>query len=104
MDRSTMYAADLYASAFAEDPLNEEAGKRHRCVVLQPGSSQSEMETLEGFLGRKLKFKAFFDELDHLKRGDSLGSGAHIFGHLDASQARLRNFKVLTKLEERFVF
>lgn len=66
VNRSTRYAADLYASAFVEDLLNEEAGKSYRYVVLQPGSSQSEMETLEGFLGRKLKFKAFFDELDHL--------------------------------------
>lgn len=61
-----MYAADLYASAFAEDPLNGEAGKRYRYLVLQPGSSQSEMETLEEFLGRKLNFETFFDELDRL--------------------------------------
>jgi metallopeptidase MepB len=63
-DRSMVYAADLYAGAFAEDPLNEVAGRRYRYMVLQPGSSQSEVETLEKFLGRKLSFNAFFNELE----------------------------------------
>jgi metallopeptidase MepB len=59
-----VYAADLYASVFAKDPLNSVAGKRYRYLVLQPGSSQSEAKTLETFLGRKPNSEALFDELE----------------------------------------
>jgi metallopeptidase MepB len=56
-----VYAADLYKSGFAKDPLSSAAGRRYRYLVLQPGSSQSEAETLENFLGRKPSSEAYFD-------------------------------------------
>lgn len=43
--------------------MDSDAGKRWRYLVLQHGSSRSEAETLENFLGRKLNSKAIFDEI-----------------------------------------
>lgn len=63
--RSLVCAADIYASAFAQAPLSPDAGKRYRYMVLQPGSGQSEAETIEEFLGRKPNSQAYFDCLTH---------------------------------------
>ncbi|KAH6659174.1 hypothetical protein BKA67DRAFT_509095 [Truncatella angustata] len=60
---SKVYAADLHASAFAADPLNTSTARMYRRTVLQRGSSQSEMETLEKFLGRKPNSQAFFRDV-----------------------------------------
>jgi metallopeptidase MepB len=39
------------------------AGKRYRSIVLEPGSSRPEAETLELFLGRKPNGEAYYSEL-----------------------------------------
>jgi Zn-dependent oligopeptidase len=54
MTRPMVYAADLYSNVFAEDQLSSTAGRRYRYMVLEPGSSQSDMGTVENFLARKL--------------------------------------------------
>ncbi|KAM0228809.1 hypothetical protein ACHAPO_010445 [Fusarium lateritium] len=60
---SMVYAADIFAYAFARDPMNPEAGRRYRHQVLEPGSSRPEMEILKDFLGREPSSKTIFDEL-----------------------------------------
>lgn len=60
---SIAYSADLFASAFAKDPMNTTAGRRWRYQVLEQGASRSEMGILEEFLGRKPSTKAILDEL-----------------------------------------
>ncbi|KAH8662372.1 hypothetical protein BX600DRAFT_488253 [Xylariales sp. PMI_506] len=57
---SKVYAADLYASEFAKNPMDPAVARRYRYTVLQPGSSQSPMKTLEEFLGRKPNTEAYF--------------------------------------------
>ncbi|KIL85192.1 hypothetical protein FAVG1_11621 [Fusarium avenaceum] len=61
---SMVYAADLFASAFAQDPMSPEAGRRYRYQVLEPGSSLPEMKILKGFLGREPSCKTIFKELN----------------------------------------
>lgn len=57
---SETYARDMYASAFAKDPLSVEQGMRYRNLVLAPGSSKDGMELLRDFLGREPNSHAFF--------------------------------------------
>lgn len=54
---------DMFYSAFKEDPMNKEAGRRYRHMVLEKGAAQDEMLTLENFLGRKPSVEAFYWEL-----------------------------------------
>ncbi|KAL3428032.1 peptidase family M3 [Phlyctema vagabunda] len=61
---SKVYAADLYSSIFASDPLNKAIARRYRNDFLKLGSSQSEMKTLEDFLGRKPDAESFFSEIE----------------------------------------
>jgi len=63
---SEVYAADLFETAFAKDPLSPEAGRKWRYEVLERGSSQPELEMLERFLGRPLKLDAI---VEHIVRG-----------------------------------
>ncbi|KFA72049.1 hypothetical protein S40288_02328 [Stachybotrys chartarum IBT 40288] len=60
---SRVYAADLWLTCFASDPMNEEVGMRYRRLVLQPGGSRPEMQSLEAFLGRRPGVEAFFREV-----------------------------------------
>lgn len=63
MPRSKVYAADLYNTIFKNDPLNPSIGRRYRYGVLRKGSGESEMKTLEGFLGRKPNAQSFNSDL-----------------------------------------
>lgn len=60
---SQVYAADIYASVFKDNPLSEIQGRRWREVVLEKGSGESEADLLERFLGRELRVEAQFDEM-----------------------------------------
>jgi metallopeptidase MepB len=62
---SMVYAADLFASTFAQDPMSPEAGRRYRHQVLELGSSRPEIEILKGFLGREPTCKTIFEELNN---------------------------------------
>lgn len=61
--RSIVYAADLFATGFAADPMDPQAGRRYRQLVLERGSSLSEAEILSDFLHRKPNSRAIFDHL-----------------------------------------
>lgn len=58
--RSEMYAADLFDTFFAKDPMSAEQGRKYRHGLLEKGGSRPEMETLVGFLGRKPRAEAFY--------------------------------------------
>ncbi|KAK5138429.1 hypothetical protein LTR08_000015 [Meristemomyces frigidus] len=60
---SMAYAADLFAAAFAKDPMSAAAGRRWRYQVLEPGASRPEMGILKDFLGREPSIQAVLDEL-----------------------------------------
>ena len=61
---SMAYAADIFLSTFAKDPMNAAMGRRWRYQVLEVGASRSEMELLCDFLGREPSTKAILDELN----------------------------------------
>ena len=60
---SLVFAADMYASVFKEDPLSTQAGKRYRREILEPGGSRDEMESLKAFLGREPNVNAFIEQI-----------------------------------------
>lgn len=60
---SQVYAIDIYASVFKDNPLSQVVGRRWREIVLEKGSGESEADLLERFLGRELLVKTQFDEM-----------------------------------------
>jgi len=54
-----MFAAQIWASAFEENPLAKDQGQRYRDVVLAPGASRDPTDILEEFLGRKIDIGDF---------------------------------------------
>ena len=60
---SQVYATNIYASVFKENPLSEIEGRRWRQMVLEKGSSENEADILERFLGRKFRVQAQFEEM-----------------------------------------
>ncbi|KAJ3472042.1 hypothetical protein NLG97_g11338 [Lecanicillium saksenae] len=60
---SDVYAADMFRAAFSENPMDKEAGRRYRRIVLQPGGSRDLMELLKEFLGREPSIEAFYKDL-----------------------------------------
>lgn len=42
--------------------MDQDRGRKYRYMVLEPGGSQSEMETLTAFLGRAPDTRAFCEE------------------------------------------
>jgi Zn-dependent oligopeptidase len=57
---SEVFACDMYASAFAEHPLDARTGYRYRHQVLAPGGSRDASDILQDFLGRAPQEEAFF--------------------------------------------
>ena len=53
---SLMFAADMYATVFAKDPLDPARGRLYREKILRPGAAQDELETLKvnSFTGHAL--------------------------------------------------
>ncbi|OBT89533.1 hypothetical protein VE02_01108 [Pseudogymnoascus sp. 03VT05] len=60
---SKVLAMDMFNSVFKKDPLDGEAGRRYRHMVLEKGGSQDEMETVVRFLGRRPTSEAFYRSL-----------------------------------------
>ncbi|RPA74369.1 zincin [Ascobolus immersus RN42] len=60
---SQVFSTDMFYQAFKKDPMNPEAGRRYRKLVLERGGSQDEMESLKEFLGREPNADAFLEEL-----------------------------------------
>ncbi|KAI0670768.1 Metalloprotease [Trametes maxima] len=60
---SLVFAADMYAAVFKDDPLDPVRGRRYREKILCPGSSKDEMDLLKDFLGREPSSEAFIEQL-----------------------------------------
>lgn len=60
---SLVFAADMYATVFKNDPLNPAFGKLYRDKILLVGGSRDETESLEDFLGRPPNSDAFLEEI-----------------------------------------
>lgn len=60
---SKVLAMDMFDTVFKKDPLDGEAGRRYRRMVLEKGGSQNEMETVVQFLGRRPTSEAFYKSL-----------------------------------------
>ncbi|CDO71484.1 hypothetical protein BN946_scf184909.g78 [Trametes cinnabarina] len=60
---SDVFAADMYATVFKDDPVDPARGRRYRENILRPGSSKDEMDLLKDFLGREPSSEAFVKQL-----------------------------------------
>ncbi|ETW81741.1 Metallo peptidase M3A [Heterobasidion irregulare TC 32-1] len=60
---SLVFAADMYATVFKQDPLDPALGQRYRESILKPGGSREETDSLKEFLGRPSNSDAFLKEL-----------------------------------------
>lgn len=60
---SNVFAADVFFTKFAKDPLNVKNGMDYRNKILARGGSRDEMDNLVDLLGRKPKSDAFLAEL-----------------------------------------
>ncbi|BAF07030.1 probable thimet oligopeptidase [Oryza sativa Japonica Group] len=56
---SEVFAADLFASKFKDDLLNQHAGLRFRNKVLAPGGSKNPLDIISDYLGREPSLQAF---------------------------------------------
>ncbi|XP_078433640.1 zincin-like metalloproteases family protein isoform X2 [Wolffia australiana] len=56
---SEVVAADIYASKFQEDIMNQRAGLQFRNKVLSPGGSRDPMLIIQEYLGREPSIQAF---------------------------------------------
>lgn len=59
---SRIYAADMFATIFKDNPLSPANGKKYRQCILAPGASKDAIELVTDFLGRAPKRDAFFEE------------------------------------------
>ncbi|OBZ71150.1 Thimet oligopeptidase [Grifola frondosa] len=60
---SLVFAADMYATVFKQDPLDPARGQLYREKILLPGGSRDEIDSLKDFLGRPPNSEAFIKEL-----------------------------------------
>ncbi|KZV91237.1 zincin [Exidia glandulosa HHB12029] len=60
---SSVFAADMFRTVFAKDPLSPQAGRLYREEILRPGGSRDEMDSLKAFLGRPPNAEAFLEQL-----------------------------------------
>lgn len=60
---SQAFAADMFYTAFKNNIMSTETGRRYRYTVLEKGGSVDPMEILETFLGRKPELEAFYEEI-----------------------------------------
>jgi len=71
---SLVFAADMYATVFKNDPLDPALGEKYKKCILVPGGSREELDSLKEFLGRPPNAEAFMKELF----GDSKTSSANL--------------------------
>ena len=57
---SEVFSADMFYTAFKDDPMNKAQGRRYRKTILERGGTMDEMAYLKEFLGRDPKPDAFF--------------------------------------------
>ncbi|KAK4763660.1 hypothetical protein SAY87_013098 [Trapa incisa] len=58
---SEVFAADIFASKFQDDPLDTNMGVKFRNKVLAPGGAKDPIEIMTDFLGREPSIQAFLD-------------------------------------------
>ncbi|CAA6668038.1 unnamed protein product [Spirodela intermedia] len=58
---SEVFAADLYASKFQDDLLNQHAGLEFRNKVFSPGGSRDPLEIIRDYLGREPSIQPFIE-------------------------------------------
>lgn len=56
---SQAFSADMFATVFAQGPMNPQAGAKYRKEILEPGGGRDEMDSLKAFLGRAPSSEAF---------------------------------------------
>ncbi|KAH7103196.1 Metalloprotease [Auriculariales sp. MPI-PUGE-AT-0066] len=62
---SLVFAADMFAQVFKEDPMSPAAGAKYRREILNPGGSRDEIDSLKAFLGREPNANAFIEQIMH---------------------------------------
>ncbi|PKA49920.1 thimet oligopeptidase [Apostasia shenzhenica] len=67
---SEVYAADIFASKFQDDLLNQHSGLQFRNKILAPGGSRDPYDILSEYLGREPSTRGFID----IKTSNSLPS------------------------------
>ncbi len=60
---SRVYAEDMFSRFAKEGVLNPKTGRDYRHWILEKGSSQEEIDLVQGFLGRKSNNKAFLKSI-----------------------------------------
>ncbi|XWW93938.1 hypothetical protein V2A60_001877 [Cordyceps javanica] len=60
---SKVFSTDMFYTAFKEDPMNGEVGRRYRKLVLERGGSMDENVMLHEFLGREPNPENFYKDL-----------------------------------------
>ncbi|KAL1336485.1 hypothetical protein HN51_030841 [Arachis hypogaea] len=58
---SEVFAADIFASKFCNDVVNQHAGMQFRKKVLAPGGAKDSIEVLSDFLGREPSIRAYIE-------------------------------------------
>lgn len=59
---SEVFSADMFCSAFKENPMSKTQGRRYRRTILERGGTMDELKYLTEFLGREPNPKAFFQD------------------------------------------
>ncbi|KAH6659444.1 metallopeptidase MepB [Truncatella angustata] len=60
---SKVFAADIFYSMFAKDPMNTRESLRYRRAVLEKGGIRGDLQNLTEYLGREPKVDAFYHAL-----------------------------------------
>lgn len=60
---SKVFSTDMFYTAFKENPMNGEAGRRYRKLILERGGSMDENVMLKEFLGREPNPENFYKDL-----------------------------------------
>lgn len=63
VNRTRMYAADIWSTCFCDNPMDPRAALRYRQIVLQKGGSEDEAELLVELLGRSPTSDAYVQEI-----------------------------------------
>jgi metallopeptidase MepB len=59
----SVYAADVFDMAFAQNPRDKAMWERYRRIILEPGGSSDELKMVENFLGRPVNPEALLRRL-----------------------------------------
>jgi thimet oligopeptidase len=60
---SRVYAQDMFTRFAREGVMNPSVGRAYRDMILAPGATEEPDVLLRRFLGRPLRYDAFFEEM-----------------------------------------